>query len=209
MKKITFTIFAIALSISLFAQQPSNKEDTPQRSISKGAVLLSGSFSSKNNEKRNEIEKNLLVTFSTGIALSNHFTFNFEIGYQKDSYSTPLSQIGKGFPSYSSQTLLIVPGMTVYGNVSFGWLQPNLSIGIPIGMVTAINDDKFSTLGVALSPGLNIYLSNRLALSASMGLITFQKIDEGSNKTNVGRWNEFGFTPNDLSLGLIFIFGAK
>lgn len=190
----------------LFAQQETVEKINYGNRISKGVVLLNTGFSFKNTNEPLSNSKSLLFQLGTQFAVSKHFTIDMSVAYQNQSYER------KSIPTTSKKSdkiFGIIPGVSVFGNLSFGWLQPYLTLGVPIGFGTDVFDDHYKTFGVLLSPGLNVYLSKRLALTASMGLVSYQKATYKDSTEPSQKMTEFSFTPNDLRFGLTFLFGTE
>lgn len=206
MKKIFLIITSLVLTTSLFAQEETAGKINYGNRISKGVVLLNTGVSFQNNDSPLSQSKTFLFQIGSQFGISKHFTIDFSALYQNESYE--LNNIIASSKK-NDKIFGIIPGATVFGNVGFGWLQPYLSIGIPIGFGTDVANDHYKTFGGLLSPGLNVYLSKRLALTANMGMISYQEVIYKDSEEPAQKSTEFSFTPNDLRFGLTFIFGAE
>ncbi len=171
--------------------------------IDKGVVLLTGGISFNK-----DVDKSTSFDIQVGpqFAVSKHFSLNLGFEYQTEKTLNYIVLSGKD--EYTTTTFSIIPGCTVFGNVSFGWLQPYVEIGIPIGFLSDSQDNHATGVGAGLNPGLNIYLSRKIAFSASIGLLQYSQVKykDTEEKDNTVR---LGLTPNDIQLGLIWILGGN
>lgn len=208
MKKLFLILAAVTLTAYVYGQDEKPDQINYGDRIGQGTVLLSGSFSYDKSFSDNETI-NLVV--GGEFALSKRFALGLGFGYLSENYN---------YPQQSShdkvKQFFVVPGFTLYGNISFGWLQPTISVAVPIGSGTQtltnymgeVIESKSNSVSAALSPGLNIYLSRKLALTASLGLINYTSIKYENVEEKDSSFG-IGFTPSDLSFGLLFILGAK
>jgi len=207
MEKLFLICAAFMFTGHVFGQNENPERINYGDRIGPGTVLLSGSFSYEKDFSDAET-----TSFIIGgeFAMSKRVAFALGFGYvsEQHKYSSVYYDNVKQF--------LVVPGFTLYGNISYGWLQPTFSFAVPIGfgthegtnMMGEIFEKKSTSVSGMLSPGLNIYLSRSLALTASLGLINYTSIkyeDVDEKDTSFG----IGLSPADLSLGLLFVFGAK
>lgn len=202
MKKLLLSTILLVFTSSLIAQDETPKNINYGNRIDKGTVLLSGAVS---YDKTFAGVEKFTSTVGGQFALSERFALGIGFGLQtQNKHFDPVQFKFKG----KEKTFSIAPGFTLFGKVGFGWLQPYLDVAIPIGFSTrekgVADEIRTTSFSGVLSPGLNIYLSRKLALTASLGLISYSAKKE-KDKNGIDDAVHIGLSPADLSLGLVFI----
>ena len=202
---------ACILVTAVSAQTESSEKINYGNRITKGTVLLTGdiNFSNSSNDSNESNEFNL--NFGADFALSNRFALGLGVGYRKNKFI-----YNKDTPSeYESESdaFTIAPAFTVFGDVNFGWLQPTATLAIPISFGESSNNSgatytQYTVYGGVISGGLNIYLSRKLALTASLGLISYNQTSYEDSDDTDNRFS-IGFSPDRLNFGLLFLLGSE
>lgn len=207
MKKILIVLAVFALTANVFGQDENPDKINYGNRIGPGTILLSGGVS---YEKALNDLKTFEATFGVQLALSKRFALGLGFGYQtqKIDYGASMNEKAKEF--------FVIPGFSIFGNIKYGWLQPYVDFAVPIGFASydaytnygEIQNIKATSVSGVISPGLNIYLSKKLALTTSLGLIRYTSVKE--ENADKGK-SSFGisFSPANLSVGLVFVIGAK
>lgn len=205
MKKLILVFAFFAFTTTVFGQDENPERINYGNRIGPGTVLLSGGVS---YEKSFSDDKNFNATFGGQFALSKRFAFDLGFGYQtkKAGHSTTMNE----------KVFFVIPGFTIFGNIKYGWLQPHVDVTVPVGFATydlnttygEFREVRATSVSGVISPGLNIYLSKKIALSTSLGLIRYTSTKE-ENAEEADTSFGISFSPLDLSLGLVFVLGAK
>lgn len=206
MKNNLTLLCAVLFAAGAWAQTPDSTRINYGNRIIEGTVLLGGGFNFSNSSNDNYEEKISIVSLSFTYALGQRFGLGVGIGYSSTNYT-----FGIDSPNESEQNnnlFYIAPAFTTFGRVHWGWLQPSATISVPFSFGENYRDQHTTSIGGALSAGLNIYLSKKLALNGSLGILSYSDTkvkDEDGSQIDF----QFGFAPANLNIGLIFVFGGE
>ena len=211
MKKIFSFLMACILVTAVSAQTETSEKINYGNRITKGTVLLTGdiNFSSTSNNFSGNSEFG--INLRADLALSKRYALGLGVGYFTNRYI--ISKNTTSETEAQNDALSIVPAFTIFGNVLFGWLQPTAKLSIPISFgggqeIPGQSDKQFTSYGGILSGGLNIYLTRKLALKASLGLISYSQtsyedLDDTDNRFSIG------LSPNRLNFGLLYLLKSE
>lgn len=227
MKKVLFSLYLLFIGTIAFAQ------------LSKGSLLVTGSASgNKRNYDGSGTSANFLyfgpftqTTFTVApqvsYMLSNRFAIGLEGGYTKQKYESiddnlslngstwtyksnshkytagqflryyiPLRQ---NFYLYFQESALYYSGKGEYSNVSTSVFS------------TTESKDSYDVTGyrIALKPGIQYFLSNRVAIDVSVDILKYTEQKE-TYTTRTDDFSEFevNLIPNSVTLGVSYRFGG-
>lgn len=198
MKKAILLIAAITFGFSVSNAQ----EDGVIGGFSKGDVYVSGSIGFNSQNSPGDSKDNAFTVMpSVGFFVSDHVALGAELGYM--TYKGKLSGTTV---SKINQLSAGVYGKYVFTPQKQFSFYTQLGVGITTWEDKEITDSKVNGFGVALAPGINYFISNCIALHASVGSLAYNttKPDvDGAESTDT-----FGLNVNlkDINFGVIYNF---
>lgn len=195
MKKVLFLIFVTTFSSAIYSQ-------STVEGFSKGSLFAGGqvSFSS---EKFDENEaRGFSFNPRIGYFLSNNLAVGVNVGF-----ATSKEEQGVVIKSDFSSTSFGVFGRYYFTPANKFSVFGNLGANYSTTTNKTLNPDlKINGFGVSLSPGINYFISKKIAIETSIGLLSYStsKPDiDGAESTNSF---DFNLGLDNLSFGLIFKF---
>lgn len=193
---------------SAFGQEESAERINYGNRIGLGTVFISGTVQFEKDLTDNE---SLTLALGAEFALNKRMAVALGFGYVNEDYFNTFFNVHDVRREFT-----VIPGFTLYGNIRYGWLQPTLGFRLPIGFGSQVGttslgsterETSSTSISGVISPGLNIYLSKKIALTASFGVIRYTALKQDrldDKKTSFG----IGLSPSDLSFGLLFVLGS-
>ncbi|NEN23254.1 porin family protein [Cryomorpha ignava] len=211
MKNIFTLLIACMLAVTVSAQTEGSEKINYGNRITKGTVLLTGDVNFANASNDFSESNEFSLNFGADFALSKRFAIGLGVGYEKSKFTFNKDTPSEGESEMDAFT--IAPAFTLFGDVNFGWLQPTATLAIPISFGERNNnsgesDLRYTAFGGLVSGGFNIYLSRKLALTASLGLVSYSQTSYEDSDDTDNRFS-IGFGTNNLNFGLLFLLGSE
>lgn len=197
MKKIILSLL-VAGTISMNAQD---------MGFAKGNIALTGAASyssSDNGATTNSTTSNFTFKPSAMYMVQDNIGINAGIGF--NSVSSP-----SGVTTFDQSQFMFGVG----GNYYFmkGQFSPYLGLGFSYGMgtsklATATVENKFNTLNIALTPGVNYFVAKNWSLSASIGSLGYTSMSTtpaGSTVSTSTSNMNIGVDFTSLGFGISYI----
>jgi hypothetical protein len=195
MKTFVLLLF-FALSLTLLFAQTSE----PVEVISKGTKFIGGSFALGTSSRQDNSNDWSSSSFSLGPTYGKYFKDNLALGV---SFSYSFERSKNAVPGSLSNshglglTIFLLKNYRISNNLFFE-LEPRVSMGFywqNIESVSATNTYKNTGIGLGVSPGLLLFLNDRIGLRTSLGNLGYsfnRTILDGSDYTST--YHGFGFS---------------
>ncbi len=197
------------ISSGSIAQQDGNLGENSGNRIRKGTLLTSGNF--QYHLLNSDLTKysSFNIGASALVAVSPRFGIGFTAGYKSENtkFESGSLTVNSTFNNFS-----IGPAFRAFGRTYWGWLQPFGQMDIPVSFGKSGSGQgktKLSSFGVGVRPGLTAYLSRRLALETSLGMVEYvsNRSASGPAKSQTSNFN-IGLGFNNVQFGLVFLFNS-
>lgn len=201
---LTLTIFSFAFSHA----QEENK-DKAIFGFSKGDIYLSGEFGYDNNEIENRTQKTLNFSPTIGYFLSDHFALNGGITLGSFKSENDIT----GSTNDNSTT-----GLTLGATYIF---RPKHRFSFTLGLRGIWNKTKIRSpnnttsidfenknFQILLSPGINYFISESIALQVNLGVLSHSKATNGNSTSSDQKTTTFeaGIDFANTGLGIVYKF---
>jgi len=197
------------ISSGSIAQQDSSLGENSGNRIRKGTLLTNGNFQYRRLNSDLTKFSSAHIGVSALVALSPRFGIGFTAGYRSEDTKF---ESGSLTVNSTLDNVSIGPALRIFGNTYWGWLQPFGQMDIPIGFGKSGSGQgktKFSSFGVGIRPGLTAFISKRLALETSLGMIEYVSTmsSSGPLESQTSNFN-MGLGFNNVQFGLVFLFNS-
>lgn len=197
-KPLLFIAIAIFSISSINAQE---KEETNYGFEDKD-VFISGSLR-YSNEKNGDSENNFFsFRPSVNFFVSENVSINGGLIFNTSNFSNTINTLNSDNSSFGGSlgaTYFFTPKSKFSFMLNLNTSYEKINFEDSSGLDTDLNQ-----FGIAFSPGINYFVSKRLALQLSLGAVSY--FSRTNNDSVFGDYNRFGFDLNLSSLGLGAIF---
>ena len=178
--------------------------------IAKGTTYISGQVGyegSKNNN--NDVTNDTFgIVPTVGYFVSSDVAVGVGVGYVSASQTSPSVT---GEVKNSTSAFIVEPFARKYWNIGeklffFGQLSVPMAFGNDKVKVEGneVSNEKFSSFGVTVKPGLDYFLNNNWSIEATIGEFGYEtaKYKNAESVDNYG----FGLNLNSVTLGVKYVF---
>ncbi|SDI50148.1 OmpW family outer membrane protein [Winogradskyella thalassocola] len=194
MKKLLFTAAVAVLGFTSVSAQ----EEATTTGFAKGDLFVSGSVGFNSSKTGDAKSNDLNFSPSVGYFISENIALevNLMVGTEENAAEDKLTSVGAGlgatyFFTPSSKFSFTVGAGVDYANSKF---EPNGG-----------GEAKVDTFGFAVAPGVHYFISDKFALRASVGALSYEstKVDGADDATN-----DFGLNIDlsDINFGIVYKF---
>lgn len=189
------TIASIVLSF-LFL----NTMNAQNGGLKKGDTYASGLFGVSHSKSGDEKATDILFSPSVGYMVNNNIALGLSAGY-----GSSVSKLGS---VKTSEDIITSAGVFVtyyfnpqskfsmFGTAGVGYLLTN----------DKLTDEKFTGIDVGISPGVSYFVSNNLALQATIGRLGFSSLKSNEPGAEATNKIDLGLNLATTNFGLIWKF---
>ncbi len=190
MRKSLLLIAAVFISTLAFAQ------------IQKGDIQLTGTFNLTKTDAGNSVETSgFQFSPRAGLFLNDHTSIGIALGYSSNKQEANTNEQKVGLFTFGAYARFYKP---VVDKLYF-FLEPSVTLGSGTVKTTGNPDIDTNTFAIALQPGINYFLSDKLALEATVGRLFYSRNKaEGSGNSTEQDSYGLDFSPSNISFGISF-----
>lgn len=189
----------LVAAIAVFGFSANAQDEEKTAGFAKGDVYASGSVGFNTTKFGDSKSNNFTFSPAVGTFISDNIAIEVSalVGSSEDSNEDKISTLGAGlgatyFFTPASQFSFAVGAGVSYANSKY---EPNGG-----------GESKVNTFGIAVAPGLNYFVSDCIALRASIGALSYTSAK--GDEDNAESLNTFGLNLNlsDINFGVTFKF---
>lgn len=190
MRKTVLLFASVFISTLAFAQ------------TQKGDIQLSGTLNYSKVETGNTIEtSSFQLTPRAGFFLSDNTSIGVILGYSSQKNETGITEQKTDLFQFGVYSRFYKPVV----DKLFFFLEPSILFGTGNIETTGTNDRDNNTFSIAVRPGLNYFLSDKLAMEASVGSLFYNrtKIEGGGSSVETDAFG-LNFNLSAFNIGASF-----
>lgn len=174
--------------------------------FSKGSIFATGSIGFSSEKEPDGPDDIKTTQFSFSPKVGYFVTSNVAVGLQlgigsgKTDYGTyEVKETSFSIGAFGRYYFTPANKFSMFLNLGFNIEGSKTDDGSPV-------DEKYKGFNAGFAPGFNYFITNRLALEASVGVLGFRStkpdVDDADATTNF----DFGVGLNDINFGLVYKF---
>lgn len=182
--------------------------------IAKGTTYLSGevNYSSTQDNNTDNKREDFTITPTVGYFVSTNFAVGLGLGYTNGSTTNNFAGTEN---KLTTEAFVIKPFARKYWTIAdklyiFGQLEVPMEFGkdknkVSSAVVNGETENKFTSIGVNVKPGLDYFLSKNWSIEATIGEFGYnnKKYKDADNSTD--NFN-FGLNLSSVTFGVKYVF---